>query len=85
MITKSIPASLSTKHLHLVLAVFCAMRQSFFMAHLLIFLGYEFDRFDGIVARYRNECSEMGKQLDSFCDLVRASRSYFPSTRQTLV
>ncbi|KAL7782542.1 CDP-diacylglycerol--serine O-phosphatidyltransferase [Trichoderma afarasin] len=53
-----------------VLAVFCAMRQSFFMAHLLIFLGYEFDRFDGIVARYRNECSEMGKQLDSFCDLV---------------
>jgi phosphatidylglycerophosphate synthase len=71
--------NLSSKFVHLVLAIFCAMRQSFFMAHLLIFLGYEFDRFDGIVARYRDECSEMGKQLDSFCDLVRDSCTLFPS------
>ncbi|KAH6980287.1 hypothetical protein EDB82DRAFT_510498 [Fusarium venenatum] len=53
-----------------VLAIFCAINKSFLLAHFLIFLGYEFDRFDGIVARARNECSEMGKQLDSFCDLV---------------
>ncbi|PCD38606.1 hypothetical protein AU210_007077 [Fusarium oxysporum f. sp. radicis-cucumerinum] len=53
-----------------VLAIFCAIQKSLLAAHLLIFLGYEFDRFDGIVARARNECSEMGKQLDSFCDLV---------------
>ncbi|KIN05457.1 hypothetical protein OIDMADRAFT_63413, partial [Oidiodendron maius Zn] len=42
----------------------------------LIFLGYEFDRFDGIVARWRNECYDLGKQLDSLSDLVRFSSSF---------
>lgn len=44
--------------MHLVLAVFYAMSQVFFIAHLLIFLKYEFDRFYGIVVRYRDECSK---------------------------
>ncbi|KAK1149555.1 hypothetical protein N8T08_005104 [Aspergillus melleus] len=53
-----------------VLAIFASTHQSFITAHILIFLGYEFDRFDGMIARWRNETSEMGKQLDSFSDLV---------------
>ncbi|KFY93815.1 hypothetical protein V500_03512 [Pseudogymnoascus sp. VKM F-4518 (FW-2643)] len=53
-----------------VLSVFCSMQRYFVIAHVLIFLGYEFDRFDGIVARWRNECSELGKQLDSLSDLI---------------
>lgn len=51
------------------------MQQSFILAYVLIFAGYEFDRFDGMVARMRNECSEMGKELDSFSDLVRVNIS----------
>ncbi|PGH16017.1 CDP-diacylglycerol-serine O-phosphatidyltransferase [Helicocarpus griseus UAMH5409] len=53
-----------------VLAIFSSTHQSFVTAHALIFLGYEFDRFDGIIARWRNETSEMGKQLDSLSDLI---------------
>ncbi|KAI9041399.1 CDP-diacylglycerol-serine O-phosphatidyltransferase [Aspergillus affinis] len=53
-----------------VLAIFASTHQLFITAHILIFLGYEFDRFDGMIARWRNETSEMGKQLDSFSDLV---------------
>ncbi|KAI4862011.1 hypothetical protein F4820DRAFT_431791 [Hypoxylon rubiginosum] len=53
-----------------VISMFCSMQQSFVAAHAFIFLGYEFDRYDGMVARYRNECSEMGKELDSLSDLV---------------
>jgi CDP-diacylglycerol---serine O-phosphatidyltransferase len=57
----------------LVLAIFSSLQEHFIVSHFLIFLGYEFDRFDGIVARWRNECSELGKQLDSLSDLVRFS------------
>lgn len=53
-----------------VLAIFTSTHQYFIIAHVLIFLGYEFDRFDGMIARWRNETSEMGKQLDSFSDLI---------------
>ncbi|KAF2010801.1 CDP-diacylglycerol-serine O-phosphatidyltransferase, partial [Aaosphaeria arxii CBS 175.79] len=35
-----------------------------------IYLSYEFDRLDGLVAVWRDECSEMGKQLDSLPDLI---------------
>lgn len=54
-----------------VLSIFSSVEKCFITAHVLIFVGYEFDRFDGIVARWRNECSDWGKELDSFCDLVR--------------
>lgn len=53
-----------------VLAIFYSLQGHFVITHFLIFLGYEFDRFDGIVARWRDECSELGKQLDSLSDLV---------------
>ncbi|CEJ92607.1 hypothetical protein VHEMI08248 [[Torrubiella] hemipterigena] len=53
-----------------VMAIFASMQQRVVLAYLLVFLGYEFDRFDGMVARMRNECSELGKELDSFSDLV---------------
>jgi len=38
---------------------------------ILIYLGFEFDRFDGMVARRRKETSELGKELDSLSDSVR--------------
>lgn len=53
-----------------VMAIFASMQQHFTLAYVLVFIGYEFDRFDGMVARMRNECSEFGKELDSFSDLV---------------
>ncbi|MGO4887276.1 CDP-diacylglycerol--serine O-phosphatidyltransferase [Anaerobacillus sp. MEB173] len=37
---------------------------------LLICLAAVCDRFDGIVARKMNITSELGKQLDSLCDLI---------------
>ncbi|GKT90225.1 phosphatidylserine synthase [Colletotrichum tofieldiae] len=52
------------------LSMFCSIHQRFVAAYVFIFLGYEFDRFDGMVARWRNECSEWGKELDSLSDLV---------------
>lgn len=51
--------------------MFCSMQQQYIVAYLLIFAGYELDRFDGMVARWRDECSEWGKELDSFSDQVR--------------
>lgn len=53
------------------------MQQCFITAYVLIFVGYELDCFDGKVARWRNECSDLGKELDSFSDLVRIS-SFHP-------
>lgn len=47
------------------------MEQHFTTAYVLIYVGYEFDRLDGKVARWRNETSELGKQLDSLSDLVK--------------
>ncbi|KAF1851053.1 uncharacterized protein K460DRAFT_26961 [Cucurbitaria berberidis CBS 394.84] len=48
-----------------------SLQRSFITAHVFIYLGYEFDRWDGVVAKWRNECSEMGKQLDSLSDLIK--------------
>lgn len=52
------------------LSIFCSAQHNYMLAYVLIFLGYEFDRFDGIVARMMDQCSEWGKQLDSLSDLV---------------
>jgi CDP-diacylglycerol--serine O-phosphatidyltransferase len=62
-------------HLMAVLSVFCSIERRFILAFVLIFAGYEFDCFDGKVARWRNECSELGKELDSFSDLVCSTTS----------
>ncbi|KAF2720991.1 hypothetical protein K431DRAFT_346704 [Polychaeton citri CBS 116435] len=53
-----------------VFSIFCSMQHDYIRAHLLLFVAYECDRFDGIVARWMNQCSDWGKQLDSFSDLV---------------
>ena len=42
----------------------------FTVAASLVFLGMLFDVFDGKIARMSNGTSELGAQLDSFCDLV---------------
>ena len=46
------------------------MHQFFITAHVLIFMGYESDHYDGMKARWRNKPSETVKKLDSFSDLV---------------
>ena len=56
----------------IVFSIFLTLEGSQFKAFALIYLGYEFDRLDGIVARRRNETSELGRQLDSLSDLVPA-------------
>ena len=50
--------------------MFYSMQYRLITAYVLTFVGYEFDVWDGKVARWRNECSDWGKELDSFCDLV---------------
>ncbi|WP_409297560.1 CDP-diacylglycerol--serine O-phosphatidyltransferase [Peribacillus sp. SCS-26] len=40
------------------------------LALLLIFLAALADRFDGMVARMLHSESELGKQLDSMCDII---------------
>ncbi len=44
--------------------------EEFVMAAWLIVLGMVFDVFDGQVARFSNATSDLGAQLDSFCDLL---------------
>ena len=39
-------------------------------ASLCIFLGAFFDFFDGLIARFLNANTELGKQLDSMADMV---------------
>ena len=41
-----------------------------FIAAQLIFLGMIFDMFDGSAARWTNQTSEFGAQLDSLCDAI---------------
>lgn len=41
-----------------------------FWSPVLLLLGFFFDGFDGWVARKLNAMSELGKQLDSLCDVV---------------
>ncbi|KAL7931301.1 hypothetical protein V8C35DRAFT_310038 [Trichoderma chlorosporum] len=53
-----------------VLSVFFSIHQNYIIASVLIHIGYEFDVYDGRVARWRNECSELGKELDSLSDIV---------------
>ena len=50
--------------------MFCSKEQKFVAANVLILLGYECDCFDGRVARWRKASSDLGKELDSFSDLV---------------
>ena len=51
-------------------AIISVMNHQLNLSLLLIFLAALADRFDGIVARKFNIESELGKQLDSMCDII---------------
>lgn len=51
-------------------AIIFVLQDEFYNALLFICLAAVFDRFDGIVARKLNITSDLGKQLDSLCDLI---------------
>ncbi|RFU66180.1 CDP-diacylglycerol--serine O-phosphatidyltransferase [Bacillus sp. V59.32b] len=51
-------------------AIIAVMNGELNLGLLLIFLAALADRFDGMVARKFNIESELGKQLDSMCDII---------------
>ncbi|CAH0347087.1 CDP-diacylglycerol--serine O-phosphatidyltransferase [Bacillus sp. CECT 9360] len=51
-------------------AIIAVMNAELNLSLLLIFLAALADRFDGMVARKFNIESELGKQLDSMCDII---------------
>ncbi len=53
-----------------VLSIYSCVSNNTFAAMVFICLGMIFDLFDGRVARRFNTVSEIGKELDSFSDLV---------------
>lgn len=52
------------------IAIIYAMQSDFMMAFYFIFLGAFFDFLDGGIARLLNVQSELGKQMDSLCDVI---------------
>lgn len=51
-------------------AIIFVLQGELYTSLLFICLAAIFDRFDGIVARKLNITSDLGKQLDSLCDLI---------------
>lgn len=51
-------------------AIISVMHNQLNLSLLLIFLAALADRFDGMIARKLNIESELGKQLDSMCDII---------------
>jgi CDP-diacylglycerol---serine O-phosphatidyltransferase len=51
-------------------AIIAVMKDELNFGLLLIFLAALADRFDGMIARKFNCESELGKQLDSMCDII---------------
>lgn len=51
-------------------AIIFVLQGQLYTSLLFICLAAIFDRFDGIVARKLNITSDLGKQLDSLCDLI---------------
>ncbi len=70
-IRKNLPNMFTLTNLALgvwaVLNMFCG---DMFFASLLILIAGMMDRFDGMLARKLNATSDIGKELDSLCDLV---------------
>lgn len=52
------------------LSIIMAANEKFIYASIFIILSMLADRYDGIVARKLNIVSEIGKQLDSLCDVI---------------
>lgn len=53
-----------------MLSIFATLRGEYYIASWCIVLAMVADGMDGRVARYFNVSSEMGKELDSLCDLA---------------
>ena len=71
MFTKHIPNFITLCNLAIgVLAVFMALENQLVFASWLILIASLLDFLDGFLARILNASSEIGKQLDSFADLV---------------
>lgn len=51
-------------------SILFVLQGDLYMSLFFICLAAIFDRFDGIVARKLNITSDLGKQLDSLCDLI---------------
>lgn len=52
------------------LSLLSTIHQNYIHAALFIILAVFMDSADGKIARSLNSCSDMGKQLDSLCDMV---------------
>ena len=50
-------------------SIFSTMRGDFFWASLFILIALVADGLDGRAARFFNASSEIGKEMDSLCDL----------------
>ncbi len=53
-----------------LLAIVCIIGEKYLLSALLIILAALMDRFDGSLARMLDVESELGKELDSLCDLI---------------
>jgi len=53
-----------------ILSMLFIFENDYYMSSLLIILAALFDRFDGLLARKFNATSNLGKELDSLCDLI---------------
>lgn len=70
-ITNSIPNIFTLVNLSLgIISIFYVFNENYYLSAELIILAGFMDRFDGKIARKLNATSEMGKELDSLCDLI---------------
>ena len=71
MLKTSIPNLLTFTNLSLgVLSILETFKQNYFLAAIFILIAALIDRYDGIIARFLNVSSDLGKQLDSLSDLI---------------
>ncbi len=71
IIIKNIPNTITILNLVCgLISIYCSFEKDLQTASYFIFCGAIFDFFDGLVARFLKINSDLGKQLDSFSDLV---------------
>ena len=70
-VKKHIPNTLTLANLFCgILAIKIGFSEHYYLAGFLVILGAFFDFFDGFLARFLKVQGELGKQLDSFADMV---------------
>ena len=53
-----------------IMSILMSFEENYRLAALFILLAGIFDRYDGIIARYLKVDNDLGKELDSLCDVV---------------